>query len=206
MYVAAVALAAAALGSATQVSPAFALSGAIFVAWAGSMISERTSSPRQETAQEPQPERRIFFDEDLPQSFFTGESERAREIASGAEWTRGPADLPSDGDADIEVLRFAMPRLYAAVRWTGDEGAREAAEARPGGTSDSCVRHEASAESRCTHHNPAITTLTKPMAAPTGPPIQRPTTAPIAARPMNSAAQITAFAVAVRQPAGAVSA
>ena len=131
MYLAAVALAAAALGSATRVSPAFALSGAIFVAWAGSMISERTSSPRRDAAPSPQPERRIFFDEDLPPSFFTGESERAREIAAGAEWTRGPADQEADGEADIEVLRFAMPRLYAAFRW-GNTDAREETDARPG--------------------------------------------------------------------------
>jgi hypothetical protein len=132
MYIAAVALAATALGSATRVSPAFALSGAIFIAWTGSMISERTSPPQREATEATQLERRIFFDEDLPPSFFTGESERAREIAAGAEWTHGPADLDTDGDADIEVLRFAMPRLYAAVRWGSDEDTREEAQAQPG--------------------------------------------------------------------------
>lgn len=65
----------------------------------------------------------IFFDSDLPASFFTGESERAREIAAGAYWTKGPAsDDESASDSDLSALRFVMPRLYAAAMRARESG------------------------------------------------------------------------------------
>jgi hypothetical protein len=70
-----------------------------------------------------EPSRRIFFDSDLPASFFTGESERAREIAAGADWTKGLAsDDESASDSDLSALRFVMPRLYAAAMRARESG------------------------------------------------------------------------------------
>lgn len=102
--------------------------------WAASRLGDRNhgagSAPPPGSESPPtSPPRWIFFDSDLPESFFTGESERAREIAAGAEWTRGPLDDEENPEeADIEVLRFALPRLYAAVKWATTKAPEPAPE------------------------------------------------------------------------------
>jgi hypothetical protein len=129
IYLMAGALACAAAGSAIRMWPVVGILWAVVLTFVARLIGNaavnrgRASraptsvpSPAAEPTVGAQPTRWIFFDSDLPESFFTGESERAREIAAGAEWTKdAPGDDDSADDADLSVLRFAMPRLYAAA-------------------------------------------------------------------------------------------
>jgi hypothetical protein len=116
LYLVAGAFAATAIGSALAISPVLAICAAIVLAWAGTMIRERASAPVLAAPSSPvadPPERRIFFDADLPASFFTGESERARQIAAGAHWARGSKDAESDSDPNDDLSRFAIGNLHA---------------------------------------------------------------------------------------------
>jgi hypothetical protein len=95
IYLFAGGLTCAALGSASGLRPMLGITWAVILVCLTRLISGGwlVDGGSGRTSQSPP---WIFFDSDLPARFFTGESERAREIAAGADWATRPRPTPSE--------------------------------------------------------------------------------------------------------------